>query len=319
MAEEIPQVVIKGNASGSGGVVNPSLDITSNRALEVTFTFPDGSPPVTYDERFTIEVDSLGNMIDVWSRATVRIYNLNQTLRDQLTSWCNPFNNRTRQMPYVTIEIKIGRRGAKKTPLKPLFKGVVAMVTQTAPPDICVTMECETCYEWVSMAVPNETIPGQGLAINADVKTILQKTADIMGLTLIYKAKQLTITRFVAPPNIRAVPTAIMDFFRGRIFVYTDGISLIATDPNAPINQEVIMNVSSDTGMIGMPKVTQWGVDVVVLGDFPISLGDSFKLKSLLVKGVDGFWVTNSIRYSLKTRANDWYATLSAMAPAARN
>jgi len=137
-----------------------------------------------------------------------------------------------------------------------------------------------------------------------------------MNLTLRYEAEDnLIINNYLDAPDIRAAPMLMMAYFPRKLQCFTDGTTLWAITPGTPLNGTPY-NLSSKTGMLEQPRMTEWGVYVKALADVPVGLADPFNLTSILVPVANGSWTTYKIDYRLQSRGNDWFANLYASPPA---
>jgi len=92
----------------------------------------------------------------------------------------------------------------------------------------------------------------------------------------------------------------------GGVTVYIDNGALIVKDIGVPL-KNVITNVSADTGMVGVPELTEVGVKVKYLLDKNTRLGGQLNLTSKINPAANGSYVIYKLSFEIANREEQFY------------
>lgn len=222
----------------------------------------------------------------------IDVFNLKRETRNYLLTETSPFNkNRTRKK--VIIEA-----GRESTGLTQVFIGDIVSATPTQPPDIGLSFEIKT----------GDFIKGNLVARSGDARedlsSLSQKAADDAGLTLDFQASEKSIANYSFTGGALKQVDKLCEM--GNVNAFVDDDTLIIKDAGKPRSNRIRI-VRKDTGMIGIPQITEHGVKVKFLFDNETVIGGMLRIKSELNPAVDGDYEIYKLNFSLASHDTDWY------------
>jgi hypothetical protein len=222
----------------------------------------------------------------------VVITNLDKETRDFLLTETSPFNaNRTPKRFIVEA-------GRESYGLSRVYVGTIATVVPTQPPDIGLTFKALTANHKKSDVIARSQ-PGQ-----VSLRRLAGQVADDLDLSLIFEADDKRVANY----NFSGGALKQVDKLgeMGRVSAYVDDDRLIVKNANAPLaNQIRLLNL--DTGLIGIPEVTEHGVKVKFLFDNITTLGGALRLQSALYPTVNGDYQIYKLGFDLASRDLPFY------------
>lgn len=222
----------------------------------------------------------------------IKVANLSRDVRDYLMTEVSPFNkNKTPKR----IIIEAGR---KSLGTFRLFEGDITEVNPTQAPDIILTMKAKT----------GQFRKGQPIAINKEsdvnLSVIAQDVARALELTLQFEATDKRIANFSYTGSKLKMIDKLAD--AGRVNAYIDDTHLIVKDWNVPLRQ-VVHVLSMDSGLIGIPEITEQGVKVRYLLDPQSKLGGELVLESTLNPAASGNYTIYKLGFEVASRDTPFY------------
>jgi len=231
------------------------------------------------------------------NNATVRIHNVERSVRDSMLLDISPFaGGRQRQ---ISLEISAGRMSGT---VYPIFRGDVHKVSVTQPPDIALEISAQTGYY-------NRGILGAGSAEKeADYQRICQATADANSLNLEFAGDNSTKVQSYYYAGSR--DEAIQALYNlGGHDVYQDNDTLVVKRSGEP-RRGAAVSFSSTSGMIGVPELTELGVRIRVLYTNELAPGNLMSVSSSLNPAASGSYEMYKITFDLTNREQAWYAVI---------
>lgn len=232
------------------------------------------------------------------NECTVTIANLRKETRDQLATQLTPnsYNDQRK-----SIELYAGR---VSTGLSLLYKGDIVLATPSQPPDItlCIVSKTAQFFKY--------DIVAQSYAQLAPASTIAKGIADSMGLKLQFEAqdKQIANWSYTGPTTKQADRFGAV----GNMDAYIDDDTFVVKNKGEPL-KNVSFVLSQDSGMVGQPEPTEYGVRVKCLFNPSIRLGGGLNLESALNPAVsgDGYTIVKS-GFQIATRDVPFYSMFEA-------
>lgn len=222
----------------------------------------------------------------------VTIYNLDRTTQDYILSETSPYNqNKTPK----TITLEAGRQsyGFNK-----IYVGNIVMANPSQPPDIGITLKCLT-GNYLKGSFTSRAQPGM-----ASIKQICQQVAADLKNNLIFQAKNPNVANAsYNGPTLQQVDQ-LQSF--GGLNVYIDNDNLVVKNANTPLNG-VFKVVSADTGMIGIPEMTERGVRVKFLLDNTTILGGGMQVQSKQYPAANGNYIIYKLGFEISNRDTPFY------------
>lgn len=222
----------------------------------------------------------------------VKLTNLDKATRDYLLTVTSPFNrNRTRKQ----LRVEAGRVSTGYTLV---YQGDIVSAVGAQPPDIALTLRAATC-DFFKGDIVARSMPGV-----APMSNIAGRISQDLGLSLNFQAQQKQIANFSHSGASLKQVDRLGDM--GRVNAFVDDGALIVKDWNIPLTGPV-REVNLDTGMIGIPEFTQFGVQVKMLFDTRTKLGGGLRIKSKLNPAANGLYAISKLGFELANRDTPFY------------
>lgn len=227
----------------------------------------------------------------------IQIGNLSKGMRDFILTETSPFNlNRTPK----SVIVEAGR---KSYGTFQIFKGDIASSVPSQPPDISVTLKCLTAnFKKGEVVAKNQ-------AGTVKLDRLAKNVADDLGLILEYQAKDKDIANYNYTGGALKQVDKLGEL--GRVNAYVDDGKLIVKDYNVPLTGRVTV-LNLDTGMIGIPEITEQGIKVKFLMDNQTTLGGVLRVTSLIYPAVNGDYSIYKLNFDVASRDAPFYWTAEA-------
>lgn len=226
------------------------------------------------------------------NEAEVKLTNMDKATRDYLLSVTSPFNqNRARK----TLTIEAGR---VSTGYSLVFQGDITNATGGQPPDITITLKAAT----------GDYAKGEVVAVSKPAVTPLRniavQVAKDLGLGLDFQANPKNVSNFSFTGA--AVKQVEQLGALGHVNAYIDDKTLVVKEFNVPLTGASV-DLSFDSGMIGIPEFTETGIKVKMLYDNKVKLGAGLRVKSTLNPAVSGIYTIYQLDFDLANRDTQFY------------
>lgn len=222
----------------------------------------------------------------------VKISNLDKATRDYILTETSPFNlNKTPKR--VIVEA-----GRESYGTSVIFIGDITSSSVSQPPDIAVTLKSLTGNAKKGKVVSRSK--GQ----RASLKSISQGVADDLDASLVFEATDKDIANYSFSGGALKQIDQLQD--SGDVDVFVDGNVLVVKDRHVPLTGKTRI-LNADTGMIGIPELTEHGVKVTFLIDSQTALGGGLTLKSELFPAVNGNYAIFKLGFDIASRDVPFY------------
>lgn len=133
---------------------------------------------------------------------------------------------------------------------------------------------------------------------------VSKQLADSLGLNLRFEATDKNISNY----NFSGAQLKQVDALgeTGGVSVYIDDNSLVVKDINVPLTG-ITRALSEETGMIGIPELTEQGVKVRMLLDTQTKIGGGLKVDSKMYPTVNGEYVVYQLGFDIASRETPFY------------
>jgi hypothetical protein len=224
----------------------------------------------------------------------ITIGNLSKNVRDLILTETSPFNqNRTPK----SVIVEAGRRSYGTFQI---FRGDITSSVPTQPPDISVTLKCLTG----NFSKGNVIARNQSGSVR--LQRLSQTVADDLGLILDYQASEKNISNYSYTGGALKQVDRLGEL--GRVNAYVDDGKLIVKDYNVPLaGRMTILNL--DTGMIGIPEITEQGIKVKFLMDNQTTLGGLLRVTSVIYPAINGDYSIYKLNFDIASRDTAFYWT----------
>jgi len=222
----------------------------------------------------------------------ISIGNLSKDVRDSILTETSPFN---RNKTPKSVIVEAGRRSYGTFQI---FRGDIISSVPTQPPDISVNLKCLTGN------FSKGDVLARNQAGSVSIKKLSQTVADDLGLILEYQAKDKNISNYSYTGGALKQVDKLGEL--GRVNAYVDDGKLIVKDYNVPLSGRVTV-LNLDTGMIGIPEITEQGVKVKFLMDNQTTLGGMLRITSLIYPAINGDYSIYKLNFDITSRETNFY------------
>lgn len=293
------------------------------RVLNVQFTMSDGNV-VTLDETLDLRVQTQAVALGIQAHAMIQVYNLSQTLRQQILSRINEYQNHLTQTsgsgkPFVPVTITAGY-SSRASASKPASDSTTQIFTGEAyssrllsgPPNIGIQILCAT--RQVDKTLTPSALPASSMTFLAAA----QYAATQAGLQLQCTAlcNSATVTNpFITATTIGQLPKMLMYLAptNNPVDVFIDSGTLYVRDRNAMAGESALLAVNE---FIGVPNLNEFGCDFSVLFRTDIRMHTPVAVQSVLNPALNGNYVPYRIEHDLASRSEQFYTHVGAAVPA---
>lgn len=221
----------------------------------------------------------------------IKIANLNQETLDYILTETSPFNkNKTSKRLFIDA-------GRKSYGVTRIFSGNISYSSPSQPPDVVLTLNCVTGYFQQGDTITRNY--GQ-----IQLSDVSKNVANDLGVSLNFQAKDKTIYNYTHSGSASAQIAKVQDL--GGVNAYIDNDTLIVKDINSPLPNSIKI-LDSESGMIGIPEMTEQGIKVKFLLDNKTQLGGLIRIKSDKYKAANGDYVIYKLGFEITNRAIPFY------------
>jgi hypothetical protein len=247
----------------------------------------------------------------------VKITNVDKATRDYILTETSPFNaNKTPKIltidagrkSYGTSRIFVGnivntakpseKNSSEKVSDKEKDAGASQTPSSSQPPDITLTLKCLTA-NFKKGDIISRNQPGQ-----AKLSQIAQQVASDLQLALDFQATDKLIANYSHSGAALKQVDKLNEM--GPINAYVDDDVLIVKNSNSALTQRVKI-LSSETGLIGIPEITERGIKVKYLLDNQTILGGRLRLVSKIYPHVNGDYSIYKLSFEIANRDTPFY------------
>lgn len=231
------------------------------------------------------------------SECNITIANLSKDVRDFILTETTPFNlNRTRK----SVIVEAGRESYGTSVI---YRGDIYRSSVSQAPDNVLSLKCLT-GQFMKGAI--SSISG---GATESLRLLSERVAAANGLSLRFETMDKQIANYsftgAALRQINELSLA------ANSDVYVDGNQLVVKDFDAPLSGSRI-RVSKDSGMIGIPQVTEQGVTVSFFYTPAAQLGSEIDLQSAQYPALSGRYVIYRLKFNLTNRDTPFHYTAEA-------
>lgn len=249
---------------------------------------------IQYYEGLRVRVKRTKYANPLQNDCSVTISGLKRTTRDYLLTETSPFNdNRTPKRLIVEV-------GRVSTGLFRLFIGDITSAEPGPPPDLDITLKAKTHN------AQSGNIISTSAGSSARLSDLSRKVADDLGLALDFQATDKNIGNYQHTGAALKQVGKIQD--AGGVSAYIDDDRLVVKNVSAPLSGRVIV-INKNSGMVGIPKATEKGVDVQFLIVPDAALGGALRLESQINKPLNGDYVITQLAFDAASHEIPFFYT----------
>lgn len=232
------------------------------------------------------------------NQCEVTIFNMDQATRDYILTETSPFN-KNRKRKRVTIEA-----GRLSYGTAVIYIGDIISATITQPPDIGLKMNALTGN------FKKGDILGRGRGSKDSLSNISGGVARDNEVGLRFEATDKTIGNYQHNGSALSQIDTLGDC--GDVDAYLDNNVLVVKDKRIPL-KGTIRKLSINTGMIGIPELTEHGIKVSFFIDSTTTVGSGIEVESVENKSVNGLYVIYKLGFNIANRDIPFYYVAEAI------
>ena len=233
------------------------------------------------------------------NETVITIANLEKEVRDYLLTEGTPFKRLTNRKR-IKIFIEAGRRSYGYVRV---FDGDISTTTVSQPPDITITINALT------MQFNKGNIVSASVPTVASIKQIAAQAAESLGVSLDFLATDKNISNYRYDGSATGQLKKINDFGDIDVFVDDDKMVVIDKDKAVPGTTRVL---NLNTGMVGIPVFTEYGIKVLFLFDGFTGLGSLLQIESDIYPAANGVYKIIRLGFDLANRDVPFYLLAEA-------
>lgn len=236
----------------------------------------------------------------VQGKARISICNLATSDIEYLTTYMSPWveiQKRKKIQLFAGYEDNLGL----------LFSGDILKALPTMPPDIWLDCEALGGY-YNNLITASFTLQGP-ITLSEVCSVVAQK----LGVPFINEASESvsnhSIDGFCHTGGLTNAIKKINDLGICCVWVEDEILHMADNEPKQPENKGVRL-LTEQSGMIGLPEPGPVGLDVTMLLDPSIKLGDPIEVRSTRMPSINGVYYPYSLEHTGELRGNAWYTKL---------
>ncbi len=226
------------------------------------------------------------------NECSVTISNLRRETRDFLLTETSPFNkNRTPKRLVVEV-------GRVSTGLFKVYTGDIISAEPSSPPDVDIVLKSKTGN------AANGTVVSKSAQATSKLSVIAAAVATDIGATLEFQALDKLIANYTYTGGALGQVNRLAE--AGGVRAFVDDVRLIVQDFDKAVRGRVkILNMNS--GMVGIPKATEKGVEVTYLIDGESVLGGTLRLESKFNRSLNGDYKIDQLKFDVASHEDPFF------------
>lgn len=300
----------------------------NQRKLQLKIGNLESDEVYTFNEDANISIRCKKTALSLQNVATITIDNIRQDLRNYLIGGFNEWDARNQKQPFVPVEFYIGRAratsygaGSDGAHMRRIYVGSIHTTSMTQPPDVSVQMNCVSSL--IDQNVAGTGFITQLIPRSGTFKDLFMLLGEMMNsVEPFYEATinpQVSASKFsqllLQSYSLTGAVAFLAGLFPSEILIFIDDDKLYAVDKGAPLKGATV-DITAESGMIGIPAITPWGVQFKTLADVPCRIGGAVNLISVMNPSVNGQYVITQAEYEVTSRETPFYTTWHASPPA---
>ena len=247
---------------------------------------------IKYYEGLDIKATGTKYANSIQNECEVKISNLNKETRDYILTETSPFNlNKTEKR----LIVEAGRVSYGTTQI---YVGNITSSKIGQPPDISLTLKSLTKNS------KKGNVVSRSKGSVTKLSNVAQSVAADLETPLIFEATDKNISNYSYSGGALKQIDALQD--AGDVDVFIDNETLIVKNRGTPLNgQQRVLNI--DTGMIGIPELTEHGLRVTCLIDNKTTIGGAIQIQSVLNPSLNGLYSIYQMGFNIASRDTPFY------------
>ncbi|PWF25064.1 hypothetical protein DD235_02530 [Corticimicrobacter populi] len=226
------------------------------------------------------------------NECSVTISGLRRETRDFLLTETSPFNkNRTPKRLIVEV-------GRVTTGLFTIYQGDIISAEPSSPPDVDIVLKSKTGN------AANGVVVSKSAQALSKLSAISATVAKDIGMTLDFQALDKLISNYTYTGGALGQVARLAQ--AGGVRAFVDDTRLIVQDFDKATRGRVkVLNMNS--GMVGIPKATEKGVEVLYLIDGESMLGGMLRLESKFNRSLNGDYKIDQLKFDVASHEDPFF------------
>ena len=267
-----------------------------DRIFRVVFEYggtkenPAPTTSLTFDGGLDIKASGTKYANALQNECRLTISNLKKETRNQLATQLTPYNY---DQARKSVSIYAGR---ESTGLFLLYKGDIIEATISQPPDVTLNIR-SMALAWYKL-----NYVAQAHNISSPLSAIANGIGFSLGTPVDFQATDKSIANYSYSGSAAKQIDKLNEM---GVDAYEDNGTLIVKDTGSSLSQVHVL--SKDSGMIGTPTLTEYGVRVKMLLAPSITLGGQIDLNSSLNPVLNGKYQICKLGFEIASRDTPFY------------
>lgn len=263
------------------------------RIFKIVFKY--GSTELSFDGDLDIKATGMKYANALQNECSLEISNLKRDTREQLLTQLTPYNY---DQERKSVEVYAGR---ESTGLFLLYKGDIVNCYPSQPPDIVLNIR-SMALQWYKY-----NYIAQSYNISTPLSEIADGIGQSLGLPVDFRATDKNIANYAYSGSKTG---EIAHFNSLGVQMYEDNGNLIVKNKGDSLPVSHIIN--QESGMIGAPELTEYGVKVKMLLSPSVVLGGKINLESKLFPLANGELTIYQLGFDIASRDTNFYGLIFA-------
>lgn len=247
---------------------------------------------IKYYEGMDIHAQGMKYANSTQNECEVKINNLSKATRDYILTETSPFNLNKKPKKLI---VEAGRESYGVTQI---FIGNITSSSIGQPPDISLTIKCLTKNH------KKGDVVSRSKGSTTSLRNIAEGVAKDLDTSLLYEADEKSISNFSFTGGALKQVDALGD--AGDVDVFIDNETLVVKNRGTPLKGQMrVLNV--DSGMIGIPALTEHGLRVTCLIDNKTAIGGAIQIQSVLNPSLNGLYSIFQMGFDIASRDTPFY------------
>lgn len=223
---------------------------------------------------------------------SLTISGLSMAVRDRLLTDTSPYN------PSPTPRRLIIDAGRESYGTFRLFIGDITSAEPGPPPDVDLVIKAKTENAQAM------NVAAVSFGASARVSNIAQQVAKEIGVGLLFEAADKNVANWSFTGPALKLVRRLEEM--GNVRAFIDDDLLIVKDMGSVIRGAVrVLNL--DSGLVGIPKATEKGLDVTFLIDRETKLGGMLRLDSRMNKALNGDYSIDQLKFDVASHEDSFF------------
>ncbi len=226
------------------------------------------------------------------NECSVTIDGLNAETRDFILTETSPYNG-NKQPRRIVLEA-----GRVSSGVFTVFIGDIVSAEIASPPDVTLTIKAKT-----NNSSAMDVVSSSGQAMQK-LSELAKTVADACKVKLDFQATDKNIANWyfcgAALKQVNRLQEA------GGVKAFIDDDVLLVKDSDKALNGRIRI-LSMNTGMVGIPKATEKGLDVRFLIDGESVLGGMLRLDSKVNKSLNGDYIIEQLKFDIASHDEPFF------------